>query len=62
MANQTYKKSVVRDPSGAECCVLRFNEDGSVTAIPFHADNTDYRKYLEWLAAGNTPEPAEEQQ
>jgi len=22
--------------------------------------NTDYQKYLEWLAAGNTPEPADE--
>lgn len=23
-------------------------------------DNTDYQAYLEWLAAGNTPEPAED--
>ena len=29
--------------------------------IPFDPTNTDYQKYLEWLAAGNTPEPAEEQ-
>lgn len=27
--------------------------------IPFDADNTEYQKYLEWIAEGNTPEDAE---
>lgn len=27
--------------------------------IPADAANTDYAAYLEWLAAGNTPEPAD---
>lgn len=27
--------------------------------IPECADNRDYREYLEWLAKGNTPAPAE---
>ncbi len=27
--------------------------------IPFAPDNTDYQAYLEWLAEGNTPLPAE---
>jgi len=28
--------------------------------IPFDPANTDYQEYLRWLEAGNTPEPAEE--
>jgi hypothetical protein len=30
--------------------------------IPFDPDNTDYQAYLAWVAEGNTPQPAEEQQ
>jgi hypothetical protein len=39
--------------------VVRFNEDGSTTGIPFDPANTDYQAYLKFLEEGNVPEPAE---
>lgn len=40
--------------------VIRFNNDGSQTGIPFNPDNTDYQQYLKWLAEGNTPQEADD--
>ena len=34
--------------------------DGYSYTIPITSGNTDYEEYLEWVAEGNTPEPADE--
>ena len=38
--------------------IRRTNSDGSYSWIPKAPGNRDYREYLDWLAAGNTPLPA----
>jgi hypothetical protein len=55
----TYKLNKDRR-TGEDCSVNRTDDNGQVWSIPFVEDNTDYQKYLEWVAEGNTPEPADE--
>jgi hypothetical protein len=40
--------------------VLKIGETTYPMSIPMKPDNTDYQEYLEWLAEGNTPLPADE--
>ena len=49
---------IILDIQGNPCSVLRLADNAYVPIAP---DNTDYQKYLKWLAEGNTPEPADEQ-
>lgn len=50
-----YNDPVTAQPAG----VFRTNADGSTTCIPNGCTNLDGRLYQDWVAAGNTPEPAD---
>jgi hypothetical protein len=54
-----YKQIFNRDGSVCSFAIYRIADNAT---IPFDPDNTDYAEYLRWLAEGNTPLPAEENQ
>jgi hypothetical protein len=56
-----YNYRQVTDMQGnvANYAIIRLPDNANIPADP---DNTDYQAYLKWLAEGNTPLPAEEQQ
>jgi hypothetical protein len=45
--------------SGQQFNSVKRLSDGAY--IPFDETNKDYRKYLEWIAEGNEPLPADEE-
>jgi len=48
---------LLKNQSGQVDSVLLIEQK---TSIPFDPANSDYQAYLKWLAAGNTPQPADE--
>ena len=56
--NPIYK--LIRDPYSGEVESVKIKLSGNrYRQIPFAADNTDYKEYLKWVDAGNTPEAAD---
>ena len=54
-------KLIKNSITGQVSCVQK--QDGNVLlSIPFDPANTDYQAYLKWVAEGNTPLPADNNQ
>jgi hypothetical protein len=48
---------LIKNPITGEIKMVKRIDDNAF--IPFDPANTDYQEYLEWIAAGNEPEPAD---
>ena len=53
-----YKQIPLHEITGEQIPAIQRLADNAF--IPFDPDNTDYQAYLEWLAEGNEPLPADE--
>ncbi len=42
-----------------QVCICKWIDGVHAAAIPPSEENRDYQEYLEWLAEGNEPEPAD---
>lgn len=55
------KYKLYNNPEGTAVVCVRPYEDGHWLNmfIPRDNNNIDYQKYLDWVAEGNTPDPAD---
>ena len=54
----TYRLENMSFAGVTQSVLFRDNPDGSTTSVPTDPANADYQEYLEWVAEGNTPQPA----
>jgi len=52
-----YKKLINVFSGEEQQCIMKISNK---SFIPFDPANTDYQEYLQWLAEGNEPLPADE--
>ena len=52
---------IVNRPDTNETCCIKYIEGSNPPVfIPIDTNNLDYQAYLEWVAEGNTPQPADQ--
>ena len=57
----TFTYTWLKDPiTDTQATLKRQDAEGNVAYVPVSEDNRDYQEYLEWLAEGNEPLPADE--
>ena len=42
-----------------ECILITFEDEPNIWSVPLDPTNRHYAEYLAWVAAGNTPDPAD---
>jgi len=56
MSYQYIKNVFLETGEDFKDCIKRISDQA---IIPFDPANIDYQEYLEWVAEGNTPDPAD---
>tara|TARA_B100001250_G_scaffold35879_1_gene28856 strand:+ start:2041 stop:2211 length:171 start_codon:yes stop_codon:yes gene_type:complete len=55
----TIKYKSYKDSTNTVSSFTKWDDSTFLMAIPLNPENTDYKLYLEWVAEGNTPDPAD---